>query len=542
MDTRRDTMGIFNKLFRKSKKEQKKENKDKTPTFKDLEKNISTVKELLVDCDDIIYREFNVGIAQSYKMVVIFTDGLIDKKLINDSVLEALMHEAREIRPEPDEIKFDLYQLVKKGNISATEIKEVETIDEVIENILIGETVLFLDEYKKAIVIGSRGWPTRSVSEPQTETVIRGPRDGFTETMKVNTTLVRRRIRDHKLKVKYVKAGVRSKTDVAIMYVDDIVNKKLLEEVKKRLEDIEIDIILESSYIEQLIQDHHYSPFPQVENTERPDSVVSALYEGRIAILVDNTPFALLVPTTIASLLQSSEDYYERYVIATLARFTRYLAVVVSLLAPSLYIAITSYHPGMLPTKLALYIAATRVAVPFPAFLEAFIMEITIEFLREAGSRLSGPIGTTIGIVGGLVIGQAAVEAGIVSPLMVIIVAITTIANFMLPSYSFAGGFRVLRFFLMVAASILGLYGVMLGLIIILTHLASLKSFGIPYLSPFATLGSSGRDLKETFIRVPLHKMKKRPAYTMEIDEDRLANVNYNNEGNEKGDNSDRKK
>lgn len=502
-------MSLFDKLF--GNKEESKP--QQIPTSKDMDKNIEKIKEILVDCDDVVYRDFNVGIRQKHRFTIIFTDGMIDKVHVTENVLKALMQEAREVPPEPSRLKHDLLKLVQKGSMSATEVKEIETITEAVDNILVGETVLLIENYDKLLVIGSRGWPTRGVAEPQSETVIRGPRDGFTETLRSNASLVRRRIRDPKLKLKNMQVGTRSKTDICIMYIEDIVNEEVLKEVKTRLDRIEIDAILESSYIEQLIEDNYLSPFPQVENTEKPDSVAASLYEGRVAILVDNTPFALLAPTTIQTLLQSSEDYYNRWVIGSLIRVVRYFAMVVALLAPATYIAITSFHPGMLPTQLALYIASTRAGVPFPAFVEAFIMEITIEFLREAGTRLSGPIGTTIGIVGGLVIGSAAVEAGIVSPLMVIIVAVTAIASFMLPNYGFASGFRALRFLIMAAAAAFGFYGIMLALILIVTHMVNLKSFGVPFMTPFVDYGEYGRDIGDSFFRKPLRLTKKRPGY-----------------------------
>ena len=510
-------MSLFDKFFKKNNKEQEKK---EIPLSESLETNIANIKEILKDCDDIVYRDFLVGTEQESRFTLVYVDGLIDKVLITENVLKALMQEAR--GKDPENVKQGLYKLSMKGVISASEIKEVEKLDEVIDNILVGETVLLINGYKKGMIIGSRGWPIRGLSEPQSETVIRGPRDGLNETLKVNTSLIRRRVRDSKLKLKNMQVGVRSKTDIALMYMEDIANKELIKEVKKRLGNIDIDAVLESSYIEQLIEDSHYSPFPQIESTERPDAVAAALYEGRVAIVVDNTPFTLIVPATLVTFLQSSEDYYDRWVISSLIRIIRYVAVLISLLAPSFYIAVTSYHPGIIPTQLALYIAATRVTVPFPAFIEAFIMEITIELLREAGTRLSGPIGTTIGIVGGLVIGQAAVEAGIVSPLMVIIVAVTTISSFMIPSYEFATTSRVLRFVLMIFAGVLGLYGIMLGLILIGTHLVSLESFGVPYMTPFSTLGKVSSDLKDTVVRVPLHKMKLRPKFTNMTDKDRM--------------------
>jgi spore germination protein len=487
-----------------------------------MDLNVEKVKEILKDCDDVVYRDFKVGAKQNFSLCIVYVDGLINKESVSDFVLESLMEGARGLEPSPKGIKDNLIELITKGNISITEIEEVSTIEETIDAILSGETALFIDKYDKAIILSSRGWPTRSINESQVETVVRGPRDAFTETLKVNTTLIRRRIKDPKLKVKMVQIGRRSKTDVAVMYIEDIANDDILAEVFTRLEKVDVDAIVESAILEEHIQDDYYSPFPQIENTERPDSVAASLYEGRIALVVDNTPSVLVVPATIGTIMQSSEDYYTRWVVAGITRIIRYIAAAVAVLAPGLYIAITSFHPGLLPTRLAFYVAGTRVNVPFPAVIEAFLMEITIEFLREAGTRISGPIGTTIGIVGGLIIGQAAVEAGIVSPLMIIIVAVTTVASFTIPSYEFAAALRFYRFFVMVLASILGLYGIMLGIILMLTHLADLNSFGIPFTSPFSGLGLNTGDLKDVLARVPMSRMRYRPTFTYPKDKKRI--------------------
>lgn len=487
-----------------------------------MDLSVEKVKEILKDCDDVVYRDFKVGVKQNFSLCIVYVDGLINKESVSDFVLESLMEGARGLEPTPKGIKDNLIELITKGNISITEIEEVSTIEETIDAILSGETALFIDKYDKAIILSSRGWPTRSINESQSETVVRGPRDAFTETLKVNITLIRRRIKDPNLKVKMVKIGRRSKTDVAVMYIEDIVNDGILGEVFTRLGKVDVDAIVESAILEEHIQDDYYSPFPQIENTERPDSVAASLYEGRIALVVDNTPSVLVVPATIGTIMQSSEDYYTRWVVAGITRIIRYIAAAVAVLAPGLYIAITSFHPGLLPTRLAFYVAATRVNVPFPAVIEAFLMEITIEFLREAGTRISGPIGTTIGIVGGLIIGQAAVEAGIVSPLMIIIVAVTTVASFTIPSYEFAAALRFYRFFVMVLASILGLYGIMLGIILMLTHLADLNSFGIPFTSPFSGLGLNTGDLKDVLARVPMSRMRYRPTFTYPKDKKRI--------------------
>ncbi|WP_427337802.1 spore germination protein [Caloranaerobacter sp. DY30410] len=505
---------------RNKKEDSKRENS--ISISKDIDINLKKIKEILKDCDDIVYREFTVGERQNFKFAIVYVDGLTDKMLVSDYVLESLMHQARGLEPNPNSVKNNLYELVKKGNIAITELKEVETLNEAIDNVLAGETILLINRYQKIIIVSSRGWPIRGLAEPETETVIRGPRDGFVETLKVNTTLVRRRIRDPRLKIKNMQIGRRSKTDIAVLYVEDVTNKDLVEEVIKRLKTIRVDVVLESGVIEQFIEDNWISPFPQVENTERPDAVAAALYEGRVAILIDNTPFALIVPVTIGTLLQSSEDYYERWIITSLVRLLRYIAALMALLLPSIYIAVTAYHPGMLPTQLALYLAATREGVPFPAIIEAFIMEVTIELLREAGMRLSGPIGTTIGIVGGLVIGQAAVEAGIVSPMMVIIVALTTIASFAIPNYNIATGFRFVRFGIMIFSAILGLYGIMLALLILGSHLVRLESFGVPYMSPYVSFSETYSDLKDSMVKLPIQIMKRRPKFTNVYDKDRI--------------------
>jgi spore germination protein len=295
------------------------------------------------------------------------------------------------------------------------------------------------------------------------------------------------------------------------MYIEDIVNKKVLSELQNRIDKINIDAVFDSAYIEQLIEDNKYSPFPQIQSTERPDVVAAALYEGRVALLVDNSPFAIIVPCTLPNLFQSPDDYYQRWMHASMIRFIRMISILISLTAPALYVAVTSFHTAIIPTKLAYSIAASREGVPFPAFVEAIIMELFLALLMEAVVRLPRPIGATIGIVGGLVIGQSAVSAGIVSPIMIIIVAITAITTFVTPNYEVTTAFRLMRFLLIITTAIAGLYGMMMGLIVILIHLVRMKSFGIPYLAP--AVSTNMNDLKDMYIKAPLSKIKERPKY-----------------------------
>lgn len=530
-------MGFFSTKKSNSAKEEKVEGK--LINSKSIEENIKRLKERLKDCDDIVYKEFRVGKEQNLKFLLVYTDGMSSRDLLSDAVLNALMVHAREVPPDATEPGGELYKLVRYGGLPASEVADKDNLEDAILAILIGDAVLFIDTTEKCIIIGAKGWPMRSVSEPNTESLIRGPRDGFTETFRVNTALVRRRIRDHKLKLKQMRVGKRSFTDVGVMYIEDIVNPELVEEVIRRIKTIDIDAIIESGYIEQLIEDNYMSPFPQINSTERPDEVAASLYEGRVAILVDNSPFVLTVPTTLNSLFQSPEDYYDRWYVASILRFIRYSASVISLLLPALYIAVTSFHPGILPAKFVISIAASRKGIPFPALIEAFLMEGTFELLREAGLRLPLPIGSTIGIVGGIVIGSAAVEAGIVSPIMVIIVAITAISSFSIPNYSLSVGFRMLRFVLMVLAGALGLYGIMLGVLLIFSHLVKLKSFGVPYMSPYVSF--VGSDFKDTIVRVPSFLMGKRPL-TLARNTIRLKNNRHMINQSEKGRDKDDKK
>lgn len=484
----------------------------KNPITENIDENVDKIKSVLENCNDIVFRDFKIGGVEGRRAFLFYVDGLADKVLINDFVLEPLMLISRQVSPSYEQIKNFLVDAVKSSALAVAEIREVETLEEALMAALSGDTALMMDKHNKAIIISSRAWPARGTSEPTSETVIRGPRDGFVETIRMNTALIRRRIRDPRLKVKQTQLGVRSQTDIAILYIDDIVDKRVLDELDKKLKKVNIDAILDSGYLQEFLENRNITPLPQVQVTERPDVVAAALYEGRVGILVDNSPFALIIPVTMTAYLQSPEDYYARPMIATLSRWIRVFAMLVAIIAPSLYIAIVSFHPDIIPSKLAISIAATRATVPFPAFIEAIIMEVTFELIREAGIRLPRPIGSTIGIVGGLVIGQAAVSAGIVGPFMVIVVAITAIASFAVPSHEITAAVRILRFIFIIGASIYGLYGIMLVGICFSIHLVSLKSFGVPVMAPWAPF--EWKDFKDGLLmRISMKYMKRRPEH-----------------------------
>jgi spore germination protein len=484
----------------------------KTPVTSTIDTNIMTLKTAFKDSNDVVFREFKIGGPNGVRLFLCYIDGMADKILLDHFIMAPLMLKAREVKPDIEEIRTALAEATKDSAMAVTDFKEVDYIEEALVAILSGETALFIDGYNKSIIIATRYWPARGPAEPQSEIVIRGPRDGFVETIRFNTALVRRRVRDPRFKVKQIQVGVRSKTDIAIMYVEDIVDMRGVREVEEKLNKINIDAILDSGYIQEFLEDRQITPFPQIQTTERPDVVAGAIYGGRVAIIVDNSPFALIVPAPLAVFFQSSEDYYTRSTISTFLRTLRLTSAILSLVAPALYIALISFQPGVIPSKLLLSIAASREGVPFPAFIEAIVMELTFELLREAGIRLPRAIGSTIGIVGGIVIGQAAVAAGIVSPIMVIVVAVTAIASFAIPNYEVSAGFRLIKFVLMILAAIYGLYGVVLGLIGTLIHLVNVKSFGFPYLTPVAPF--EPMDIKDSLIfRLPWKRLKTRPHY-----------------------------
>ncbi|ANY67767.1 spore gernimation protein GerA [Paenibacillus sp. BIHB 4019] len=483
-----------------------------TKLFEELHHNVKELRERIGHSPDVVIRSFMMG-RLGFQAALIYIDGLVDKPMIHEQVLKPLLH------LEKNAAGYDRRATVAEAIISAGEVKEQTLLDACVMEVLSGNTVLFLDGTDTALVIDTHGWERRSIEEPVSEAVVRGPRDGFTETLRSNTAMLRRRIKDPSFTMDMYKIGRRSQTDIALLYIKGLTDEALVEETRSRLKQIDIDEVLESGYIEQLVEDNVMSPFPQVQNTERPDRVAGALMEGRVAILVDGTPIALIVPVTFAMMMSSPEDYYERWLPSSLIRLLRYGAAFIALFLPSLYIALISYNHGLIPTKLAISIAAGREGVPFPSIVEALIMEITLEILREAGLRLPKPIGQAVGIVGGLVIGQAAVQAAIVSPIMVIVVALTAISSFAFPQYGAGLAIRILRFGMMMAAAVLGLYGVILFYILITVHMIRLKSFGVPYLSPFVPARPS--QWKDLFLRFPLHMLKRRPAMVSPQDDKR---------------------
>lgn len=481
-----------------------------------LDLNFDKVKKAFGNSSDLITQTIHLNDADQIQIGVIYMSGLISPIAIQTLLTENL---------KVDSCEFPLDAL--RSSVSTLgQVREIPDFETLYQSILSGLTVILLDGCVQGLAANTKGGEHRSVEEPTTQSVVRGPREGFTELISTNAALIRRKIKDPNLWKESMTIGRVTKTDVAIMYMNGIVNDKLVAEARIRLGRIDIDAIFESANIEELIQDETYTPFPTLYNTERPDVIAAGLMEGRIAILVDGTPFVLMAPALFTQFYQSAEDYYQRADFATLLRLLRYVCFFISLLAPSLYIAITTFHQELLPSSLLISLAAQREGIPFPAFIEAVVMEITFEILREAGVRLPKTVGQAVSIVGALVIGQAAVEAGLVSPAMVIIVAITAISNFVIPSFNMGITIRILRFLLMLIAASFGLYGVTVGLIAIVLHLCSLRSFGIPYMSPMAPFIVA--DQKDTIFRLPLWALHERPRLISQKNNIRENNASSN--------------
>ncbi|MFF2483550.1 spore germination protein [Paenibacillus sp. NPDC058071] len=466
-----------------------------------LAANLAVLRELFRNASDFILYPFLL--ADGHSAAVVYIEGMTDTKELDLHVIAPL---------KETELKKPLSITALTQRTAISSMQTIDDIQQLVDSISDGNPVLMADGLKQAASFELAAQFGRQTEEPQAETVVRGPREGFVESLRQNTAFLRRRLHTPAFKLKTIHIGRYTKTAVAIAFIEGIADPGLIEEMENRLGRIENDGIIDSNGIEEWIEDDPMSLFPQLQATERPDVVAAALLEGRVALLIDGTPFSLIAPVTLAMMLQSPEDYYQRSFVSTGIRWLRLLNVFIALFMPSIYVAVLSFHQEMIPTTLLLTISRSREQIPFPALFEALLMEITFEALREAGIRLPKQVGAAVSIVGALVIGQAAISAGIVSSPMVMVVAITGVASFLIPNYSFSLALRLIRFPIMFCAGILGLYGVVLGGLLVLIHLLSLRSFGVPYMSPLAPM--EWDQLKDTLIRAPRRAMTTRPHFT----------------------------
>lgn len=483
-----------------------------------LDNNINLFKNLFKDNQTIIYREFQNRINDNIKCCIVYTDGMVNKQLLEEHIILTIMEMNLKDSITPENI-LDIF--IKKVIISG-DVKKMNDVNEMINFMVYGDALLLVNTVSEALVIDTKGWPVRAIEEPPSEKIIKGPREGFTESIMTNLTMIRRRIRTAELKIVFKEVGTRTKTKICICYVEGVAQDKILEELMKRLDKINIDSVIESQYIEEYIRDSPFSLFKTIGDTESPDILSGKLLEGKIAVLCDGTPFVLTLPFLFVEHFSLYEDYYNNYIYATINRWIRMLALFLAISIPAIYVGIVTFHQELIPTSMFLSISAARKGIPLPTVVEAIGMLTGFSLLREAGIRLPKPIGQAVSIVGALVLGEAAVNARIISAPMVIVVAATGISSFLIPKM--LGFFIVAQFMLLIFSAVLGLYGYIFGIMGLLLYLMSLRSFGVPYML-YATVVKA-EDLKDTAVRVPWFLMNYRPKL---IAKDRRRTKNTGN-------------
>jgi|LFRM01.1.fsa_nt_gb spore germination protein KA len=485
-----------------------------------LEENRESIRQLygLPGNKDVIIRDFTINTVPPVRCFAVFIDGLTDK-VVQDLLFQALMAFAGQAAPASGE---KLVDLVKDSLMPGNQVSVTASFREFLDGVNYGGTALFLEGCGKVLLVETKGWEHRTVDRPQSEQTINGPQEAFTETLRTNTSLIRKLLKSEQLTTELLTVGCRVRTYVAVMYLRDLANPDLVAEVKRRIEGVKVDYLADSGVLEQFIEDHPYSLNPTTLATERPDRVASKIMEGKVAILVDGSPFVLVVPSTMYEQLHTGEEIYRRWQFGTYVRYLRALSFLASFLLPGLYLSLVLFHHEMLPTELLLAIAGNRERVPFPSIMEVLMMEFALEFIREAGLRVPGVMGTTIGIVGALILGQAAVQANIVSPILVILVSVTGLASFAIPYYSLAFTTRIYRFIYIALGATLGFFGISIGLFIQVLLTSNLKSFGVPYLVPTGPRTSAGADV---VTRLPIFFHESRPDYVNPQDATRAPKV-----------------
>lgn len=504
--------------------------KDPESVFPSLSINLDFLKvkyNTLIN-SDIVVREFTLTARnRQYGAFLIYIDGMVDTKIINDFVLEPLMlrnransYDGNETRIVSEAIsnnitvrkvkKFDLVDYIYNSLVPQNAVKKKKSFNDILPDINMGNCLLFVDTIDTAFSIDAKGFKQRGVDSPKNETVIRGAQEAFTEAIRTNTSMIRRFVNNENLVIESLSVGKVTKTKCAVCYMKDIANDDLVAEVKYRLNNLDIDTIISSGQLEQLIEDNSKCSLPQMLSTERPDKAANHILSGRVVVIVNGSPYVLIMPCVFVDFLSSAEDPNLKFQYANLLKFVRLVAFFITLLLPGLYVAITNFHQEIIPTELLFAIVASRESIPFPIIVEILAMEISFELIREASLRVPSPIGTTIGIIGALILGQAAVEASIVSPILIIIIAITGITSFAIPDFYLSFHLRIVRFLYTIAGFLAGFLGIGIVLFGHLILLCSLKSFGVSYLAPY--IPSTGKNNKSYFMP-PFWNREKRPDF-----------------------------
>ncbi len=484
-----------------------------------LDENEKLLRVVFRDCGDI---EFRIFYTDKRRALLIYLEGMTDTTSLEKNIIERLMMPTDVANASgPTNLPTDM-KSISERILNAAAVTVLSKASVAIEAIMTGNSLLLIDGIAEGLSIGTVQYVKRNIGGADNEHVLRGPNEAFNETLSDNIVLIRRRARDENVKVRILKVGTRTNTSIAVLYVADLVKSGLVKEVEQRLSMIKIDKIVTSSSIEEFLVDHPWTPFPQAQTTERPDKMLAALYEGRVGILVDGTPASMIVPCTYNVLMQTTDDYTIQPIISSSIRMMRGIAAFIAIYLPAIYVAVVSYHPGMLPTSMAITVAELRARSPFPSFMEAVMMEVILEVFQEAVVRLPKKISGAASMIGALVIGTTIVQAGIINPLLVVVIATTALASYSMPAYNFSMALRWLRIPILILASILGLYGVILGILIVTIHLCSLRSFGESYIGGMCNVELFS-DWKDYLVRFPAKLLKERPKEFGAQDQTRIG-------------------
>lgn len=476
-----------------------------TQIKKNIDVNMKIIEDIFGESNDVVKRRFHFGQSRT-RAAMICVDGLIRADRVALEIIKPLMYGSF-LGDEP-KTKPRSMEHIQSLYMTAGESRPAETFGDLVSGVLSGDAAVIIDGIPGVLIINAKGFPQRSIEDPQTESVLRGPREGFVENMRTNTALLRRRIKTPLFTLETVTIGQKTNTFVTVAYIRNIADPALVDEVKKRLSSIDTDGILDSGYIEQYISDGGSPFFTTMASSEKPDAVAGKLLEGRVALIVDGSPYVLTAPTFFVENFQTAEDYYIAPLFASALRIVRFSAFLISILALPLYVALTTFHQELIPTELLLSMAAAEGNTPFPAVIEALLMIIVFEILKEAGIRLPRPAGQAVSMVGAIIIGETAVSAGIIGAPMVIAVAITAVSAFAAPAQANAS--MLLRLIFLLLAGTFGGLGLSLGILLLLLHLTALSSFGVPYLSPVVPFHLP--DNKDAMLRFPHRWLLTRPS------------------------------
>ncbi|MCB2352835.1 spore germination protein [Clostridium estertheticum] len=467
----------------------------------DLTGNIDLIRNGLGTQSPMVVKHFYIGTDKPLEAVIIYVNGLVNKDIIDRDILNPLMiHIGENLNG-----KENIGDYLCKRYISMSNTLVETDLNVVMNHLKRGKSAVLINGALEVIVADTAGGVQRAIIEPMNETAAKGPRDGFVENLDTNISIIRRKVKDKHLTIELFSIGRRLQSDVAMIYISDIADKKVVDELRKRIEAVDVDAVISAGKLEQYIEDYVYTVFPQAFSTERPDRAIGNMLEGKIVLVTEGTPMVLTYPAIFMQFFQAEEDYTERTLVASFVRLLRILAAIIVVTLPSIYLTLIKFNVELIPIKFVAPIVQSRVGIALTPFLEIMAMEMVVEFLREGGLRLPTKIAQTLSLVGGIIIGDTAIQSKMVSPTTLLIVGITVITTFLIPNYDMSLSIRLLRFPMLILANVMGIFGIAVGWFLILVHLSSLDSLGVPYFEFHKA------DMKDTFIRAPLWKMNKRP-------------------------------